>query len=230
MSHRDLILNRTPMNTKKLADRTAQRTAHRTARSLCGLLAGAGLLAALSGCAPLLVGGAALGGALVATDRRTSGTQLEDQGIELKAQNRISDAVGDKSRVRVTSYDRQVLLTGEVFSEADKATIEAAVAKVENVRNVVNDLVVGWPASAADRSRDLLLTTKVKATLVDAKDLTANAFTVVTERETVYLMGKVTEAEATRAIDLIRTISGVKKVVRLLDIITPEQLADRKPR
>ncbi|WP_130480517.1 BON domain-containing protein [Sphaerotilus mobilis] len=218
------------MNTKKLADRTAQRTAHRTARSLCGLLAGAGLLAALSGCAPLLVGGAALGGALVATDRRTSGTQLEDQGIELKAQNRISDAVGDKSRVRVTSYDRQVLLTGEVFSEADKATIEAAVAKVENVRNVVNDLVVGWPASAADRSRDLLLTTKVKATLVDAKDLTANAFTVVTERETVYLMGKVTEAEATRAIDLIRTISGVKKVVRLLDIITPEQLADRKPR
>ncbi len=217
------LLNTThPMNTKKNAPRPL--------RVLCGLLAGAGLLAALSGCAPLLVGGAALGGALVATDRRTSGTQLEDQGIELKAQNRIRDTVGDKSRVTVTSYDRQVLLTGEVFSEADKAAIEAAVAKVENVRNVVNDLVVGWPASAADRSRDLLLTTKVKATLVDAKDLSANAFTVITERETVYLMGKVTEAEATRAIDLIRTISGVKKVVRLLDIITPEQLADRKPR
>lgn len=188
------------------------------------------LAGALSACAPLVVGTAVGSGVLVATDRRTSGTQLEDQGIELKAQNRIRDTVGDKSRVTVTSYDRQVLLTGEVFSEADKAAIEAAVAKVENVRNVVNDLVVGWPASAADRSRDLLLTTKVKATLVDAKDLSANAFTVVTERETVYLMGKVTEAEATRAIELIRTISGVKKVVRLLDIITPEQLADRKPR
>lgn len=214
------------MNTMNFARHPAQRPA----RALCGLLAASGLLLALSGCAPLLVGGAALGGALVATDRRTSGTQLEDQGIELKAQNRIRDTVGDKSRVTVTSYDRQVLLTGEVFSEADKAAIEAAVAKVENVRNVVNDLVVGWPASAADRSRDLLLTTKVKATLVDAKDLSANAFTVITERETVYLMGKVTEAEATRAIELIRTISGVKKVVRLLDIITPEQLADRKPR
>ncbi|MDP4301582.1 BON domain-containing protein [Leptothrix discophora] len=199
-------------------------------RSLCAMLAGAGLLAALSGCAPLLIGGAALGGAMVATDRRTSGTQLEDQGIELKSQNRIRDVVGDKSHVTVTSYDRQVLLTGEVFSEADKAAIEAAVAKVENVRNVVNDLVVGWPSSASDRSRDLLLSTKVRATLVDAKDLSANAFTVLTERETVYLMGKVTEAEATRAIDLIRTISGVKKVVRLLDIITPEQLAERKPR
>jgi len=215
-------LAKTPMNTMK--------NARRPARLLCGLLAGAGLLAALSGCAPLLFGGAALGGAMVATDRRTSGTQLEDQGIELKSQNRIRDTVGDKSHVTVTSYDRQVLLTGEVFSEADKAAIEAAVAKVENVRNVVNDLVVGWPSSASDRSRDLLLSTKVKATLVDAKDLSANAFTVVTERETVYLMGKVTEAEATRAVDLIRTISGVKKVVRLLDIITPEQLADRKPR
>lgn len=209
---------------------TPMNTSVSPMRAVCGLLAGAGLLLALSGCAPLIVGGAALGGAMVATDRRTSGTQLEDQSIELKARNRIREVVGDKSRVTITSYDRQVLLTGEVFNEADKAAIEAAVAKVENVRNVVNDLIVGWPASAADRSRDLLLTTKVKATLVDAKDLSANAFTVVTERETVYLLGKVTEAEATRAIDLIRTISGVKKVVRLLDIITPEQLAERKPR
>ncbi|MGY0194056.1 BON domain-containing protein [Leptothrix sp. BB-4] len=211
--------------------RTSMNTRLRSpTRLICGLLAAAGLGAALTGCAPLLVGGAALGGALVATDRRTSGTQLEDQGIELKAQNRIRDVVGDRSHVTVTSYDRQVLLTGEVFNDADKAAIEAAVAKVENVRNVVNDLVVGWPSSTSERSRDLLLTTKVRATLVDAKDLSANAFTVLTERETVYLMGKVTEAEATRAIDLIRTISGVKKVVRLLDIISPEELADRKPR
>jgi osmotically-inducible protein OsmY len=199
-------------------------------RLLSGLLTGAALLGALSGCVPLVIGGAALGSAMVATDRRTSGTQLDDQGIELKAANRIREAVGDKSHVNITSYDRQVLLTGEVFNDADKVAIEQAVGKIENVRSVVNELVVGWPSSTNDRSRDLLIAAKVKATLVDAKDLSANAFTVITERSVVYLMGKVTEAEATRATDLIRTISGVQKVVRLLDIITPEQLADRKPR
>jgi osmotically-inducible protein OsmY len=199
-------------------------------RLLCTLLATASTVAALSGCAPLIIGGAALSGALVATDRRTSGTQLEDQGIELKAANRIKDQMGDKAHVNVTSYDRQVLLTGEVFNDNDKAAVEKAVAKVENVRNVVNDLYVGWPSSTADRSRDLLLASKVKATLVDARELSANVFTVVTERSVVYLMGKVTEAEASRAIELIRTISGVQKVVRLLDIITPEQLSDRKPK
>ena len=199
-------------------------------RLLCTALAAAATVAALSGCAPLIIGGAALGGALVATDRRTSGTQIEDQGIELKATNRIKDLMGDKAHVNVTSYDRQVLLTGEVFNDNDKAAIEQAVAKVENVRNVVNDLYVGWPSSNTDRSRDLLLASKVKATLVDARELSANAFTVVTERGVVYLMGKVTDAEASRAIELIRTISGVQKVVRLLEIITPEQLADRKPK
>lgn len=199
-------------------------------RLLSGLLAGGALLGALSGCVPLVIGGAALGGAMVATDRRTSGTQLEDQGIEVKAANRIREVTGDRSHVNITSYDRQVLLTGEVFNDADKAAVEAAVARVENVRGVVNELIVGWPSSTNDRSRDTLITTKVRATLVDAKDLAANAFTVVTERNVVYLMGKVTEAEATRATDLIRTISGVQKVVRLLDIITPEQLADRKPK
>jgi osmotically-inducible protein OsmY len=219
-------MNRTPT-----AERPPLRGARRgLPRLLCGALAAAAAATALSGCVPLVMGGAALGGAMVATDRRTSGTQLEDQGIELKAANRIKDLLGDKAHVNITSYDRQVLLTGEVFNDTDKAAIEQAVAKVENVRNVVNDLYVGWPSSTADRSRDLLLASKVKATLVDARELSANAFTVVTERSVVYLMGKVTEAEASRAIELIRTISGVQKVVRLLDIITPEQLADRKPR
>ncbi len=200
------------------------------ARALCGALAAGTAVLALSGCAPLIVGGAAVGGALMATDRRTSGTQVEDQGIELKAQNRIRDVVGERSHVNITSYDRQVLLTGEVFSEADKATIGQAVAKVENVRNVVNELEIGWPSSPSDRSRDLLLATKVKATLVDARNLSANAFTIVTERGVVYLMGKVTEAEASRAVELVRTISGVKKVVRLVQVITAEELAERKPR
>ncbi|MEY8879228.1 MAG: BON domain-containing protein [Leptothrix sp. (in: b-proteobacteria)] len=202
----------------------------RVLRPVCGALALGSALLALSGCVPLVIGGAALGGAMVATDRRTSGTQIDDQGIEVKAANRIREVVGEKSHVNITSYDRQVLLTGEVFQETDRVAIEAAVAKVENVRNVVNEVVVGWPSSANERSRDLLLAAKVRATLVDARELSANAFTVVTERSVVYLMGKVTDAEATRATDLVRTISGVSKVVRLLDIITPEQLADRKPK
>lgn len=211
-------------------DRLPHRDARAGSRALCRLLATAALLGGLGGCAPLIVGGAAVGGAMVATDRRTSGTQLEDQGIELKASNRIRSLLGDKAHVNVTSYDRQVLLTGEVFNEADKAAIDQTVAKVENVRNVVNELVIGWPSSTSDRSRDVLLLTKVKATLIDAKDLSANAFTVVVERSVVYLMGKVTEAEATRATELVRTISGVQKVVRVLDIVTPDQLADRKPK
>lgn len=213
------------------ADLSLNTVLNPLARSLCGALAASATVLALSGCvAPLLVGGAAVGGALIATDRRTSGTQVEDQGIELKAYNRIREVVGERSHVNITSYDRQVLLTGEAFSEADKASIGQAVAKVENVRNVVNELEIGWPSSSTERSRDLLVATKVKATLVDARDLSANAFTIVTEHGVVYLMGKVTEAEISRAVELIRTISGVKKVVRLVQIITAEELAERKPR
>ncbi|MFM2054647.1 MAG: hypothetical protein RL456_2684 [Pseudomonadota bacterium] len=183
-----------------------------------------------SGCAPLLVGGAAVGGALVATDRRSTGVQLEDQGLELKAAQRIRATVGERSHVSVNSYNRQVLLTGEVYNEADKAAIEQAVSRVDGVRSVVNDLTVGWPSSTSERSRDLVLTAKVKATLVDAAGLSANAFHVVTEREVVYLMGRVTEEEATRAVDLARAVPGVAKVVRLVEILTPEQLRNLKAR
>lgn len=203
-----------------------RRTDRRT-RWLCHGLVLAATVSALSGCAPLIVGGAAMGGALMATDRRTSGTQVEDEGIEFKARQRIRSVAGDRSHVNITSYDREVLLTGEVFDAAAKTSIEQTVAQVENVRRVVNELEVMWPSSTADRSRDLLLSTKVKATLVDAKDLSANAFTVVVERGAVYLMGKVTDAEASRAIELIRNISGVRKVVRVLQIITPEELERR---
>jgi osmotically-inducible protein OsmY len=196
-------------------------------RALCLGLALAAAVTALSGCAPLIVGGAAMGGALMATDRRTSGTQVEDEGIEFKARQRIRSVAGDRSHVNITSYDREVLLTGEVFDAAAKTSIEQTVAQVENVRRVVNELEVMWPSTTADRLRDQVLATKIKATLVDAKDLSANAFTVVTERGAVYLMGKVTEAEASRAVELIRNISGVRKVVRVLQIITPEELERR---
>ena len=202
----------------------------RLSRPLSTLIAAAALCTSLAGCAPLLVGGAAVGGAMVVTDRRSSGVQLEDETIELKAGQRIRSVAGERSHVNVTSYQRQVLLTGEVYNEADKAAIEAAIGKIDGVKSVVNDLAVMWPSSTSERSRDLLLVGKIKATFVDAAGLASNAFTVVAERGVVYLMGRVTEEEATRAIELARTVPGAVKVVRLVDVITPEQRRNIKGR
>lgn len=199
-------------------------------KPVLAMLGAAALCGALSGCAPLLVGGAAVGGTMVATDRRSSGVQLEDETIELKASQRIRTAVGDRTHVNVTSYQRQVLLTGEVHREADKATVEATVQKIDGVKSVVNDLAVMWPTSTSERSRDLLLAGKVKATLVDASGLASGAFKIVVERGVVYLMGRVTEEEATRAIDLARAVPGAAKVVRLVEVISPEQLRNIKGR
>jgi len=182
--------------------------------------------APLAACAPLVVGGAMVGGAMVAIDRRTTGAQVEDTTIESKASSRIKELVGDRSHVNVTSYNRMVLLTGEAATEADRVAIEQAVQRVENVRSTVNELAVMLPSSMSTRSNDSFLTTKVKATYVDAKDLQANAFKVLTERGNVYLMGRVTEREATRATDLARTVSGVQKVVRVFEIVTEAELAD----
>ena len=187
----------------------------------------AGLAAAqLAACAPLVVGGAMVGGAMVAIDRRTTGAQVEDTTIESKASSRIKELVGDRSHVNVTSYNRMVLLTGEAATEADRVAIEQTVQRVENVRSTVNELAVMLPSSMSTRSNDAYLTTKVKATYVDAKDLQANVFKVLTERGNVYLMGRVTEREATRATDLARTVSGVQKVVRVFEIVTEAELAD----
>jgi osmotically-inducible protein OsmY len=183
-----------------------------------------------TGCAPLLLGGAVVGGTLIATDRRTSGAQIEDQAIELKAANRVREAVGDRGRVSVTSYNRLVLISGEVQSDADKAAVEQAVLRVENVRSVVNELAVLGASSLTSRSNDLLLAGKVKASFVDAKDLLANAFKVVADRGTIYLMGRVTEREATRATDIARSVPGVQKVVRVLEILTEEELAELQPK
>lgn len=179
----------------------------------------------LGGCAAVVVGGAAVGTAMVATDRRTSGTQLEDQNIELKALTRISDTVGDRGHVNVTSYNRMVLLTGEVASEADRTALEQAIGRIEGVRSIVNELAVMGSSSFTARSNDTVLTSMVKASFVDAKDLQSNAFKVVTERATVYLMGRVTEREAARAAELARGVSGVQKVVRVFDILTDAELA-----
>lgn len=188
-------------------------------------LAAATLVAGLSACVPLVVGSGFAGGVMVAMDRRTSGAQLEDQGIELRGANRLKEALGENARVNVTSYNRQVLLTGEVARTEDIQRAEQIIAKVENVNSVVNDLAVGIPAALTQRSTDLLITSKVKASLIDAKDLQANAFKVVTERNVVYLMGRVTPREGNRATEIARGVKDVAKVVRVFETLTEEELA-----
>jgi len=185
--------------------------------------------AGLSACAPILLSGTVMG-SLVASDRRTTGTQLEDEGIELRAASRLRDHLGERVHVNVTSYNRQVLVTGEVPTEQDKQQVEQVVAKVENVRAVVNELAILGNTTLSQRSSDAYVTGKVKANMVDAKDLFANAFKVVTERGTTYLMGRVTQREANRATDVTRSTSGVKKVVRVLEIMSEEELQSLQPK
>lgn len=186
-------------------------------------LAAASLVTALSACAPLVIGGAAIG-TMVAVDRRTSGAQLEDEGIELRAAARLRDAMGERSHINVTSYNRQVLLTGEVPSERDKQQAEQIVARVENVRSTVNELAVMGNSSMAQRSSDALVTGKVRASLLDDKQLFVGAFRVVTERGTTYLMGRVTQREADRATEVARSVAGVQRVVRIFEIISEDDL------
>ena len=177
----------------------------------------------LAGCAPLVIGGAAVG-ALMTFDRRTSGAQLDDEGIELRAGSRLRDALGDRAHVNITSYNRQILLTGEVPNEQAKQQAEQIATRVDAVKGIVNELAVMSNTTLAQRSSDTLVTAKVKASLVDASDLHVSAFKVVTERGTVYLMGRVTQKEAERATQMTRGISGVQKVVRVFEIISDEEL------
>jgi osmotically-inducible protein OsmY len=186
-------------------------------------LAAALLAASLAGCAPLIVGGAAVGTALMMSDRRSSGSQIDDETIELRAAMRLTEAFGDRAHISITSYNRQVLLTGEVPNEAAKQQAERIAGGVDNVRTVVNELGIMAPTTLPQRSADALITGKVRASLVDARDLQANAFKVVTERGSVYLMGRVTPREAERATAIARQIGGVHTVVRNFAVITPEQ-------
>lgn len=198
-------------------------TLTRTRRTVCTVLTAAALAAGLSACAPLIVGGAVVGG-VMAVDRRTTGTQIEDEGIELRAANRIRETLGDRVHVNVTSYNRQALLTGEVPNAQDRQTVEQIVSQVENTRSVVNDLAVMPNTTLGQRSNDTFITGKVRASLVDAQDISANSFKVVTERNIVYLMGRVSQREANRATEIARGVSDVRKVVRVFEIVSEEEL------
>ena len=208
-----------------------------TFKPLLSVVGVAVLSSVLSACAPVLIAapaGAVLGGAgvatLVAVDRRTSGIQLEDEGIELRASSRIREALVERGHVTVVSYNRQVLITGEVPNAQDKAALSQVVSRVENVRAVVNEVAVMENSTLAQRSKDALTTGRVKAALVDAKDLYASAFKVVTERGTVYLMGRVTRTEADRGTEIARSVDGVVRVVRVFEIISDEELKALLPK
>ncbi|MGQ0749882.1 MAG: BON domain-containing protein [Betaproteobacteria bacterium] len=172
----------------------------------------------VNGCAPLIVGGAAATGVMVAEDRRTVGTITEDQAIELKAANRIGDRVKN-AHVNVTSYNRMVLLTGEVADAAAKSAAEKTAQGVENVRTVFNELAVGPNSALSARANDTYLTSVVKARFVDAQRFSPVHVKVVTEAGVVYLLGLVTRKEADAATQIARTTRGVQRVVRVFEYL-----------
>jgi osmotically-inducible protein OsmY len=190
-------------------------------RLLITLIAAALLAGNLAGCVPVVAGGAAAGG-LMAADRRTSGAYVEDQEIEIKGEKRISDKLGDKIHVNVTSFNRNVLITGEAIDEASKQTAEGIVKEIENVRSVTNELIIGGASSLSARSNDSYITSKVKARMLSENRFPANYVKVVTEDSTVFLMGMVTRKEAEDAVEIARGTEGVQKVVKVFEYVVVE--------
>lgn len=199
-------------------------------KSTASLLSTLVMCLGLASCAAPLMFGGVIGGAMVASDRRTTGIQVEDEMIEQRSATAIRENFGSKEHINITSYNRQVLITGEVSSDTVRRQVESLIGRVENVRAVVNELAIGPASSTSERASDVLLVAKVKASMVDTDDVFANVYKVVGERGTVYLMGRVTQREAKRATDVVRGVSGVKRVVRVFEYITEEDLRAMQPR
>jgi osmotically-inducible protein OsmY len=190
-------------------------------RSATVLLAAtlAALAPVLTGCFPVAAVGVGAG-ALVLSDRRPTETFIDDEAIETRTANRVGEKFGDKVHVNVTSFNRVVLLTGEVPSEAVKADVERIAADVPNVRAITNEVQIAGPSSFASRSNDVYITSKIKARFIDANKFQVNFVKVVAEAGTAYLMGIVTQREADAAVEIARTTGGVRKVVRVFEIIS----------
>ncbi len=197
-------------------------------RPLAKAILCAALLTSLTGCVEMMVGTAVMG-AVATADRRTLGAQTEDKTITVKAELRVPKIAGPEAHVNIASFNRKVLLTGEVADAALKAKVEAEVQAIDGVQSVANELVIAPPASYTSRSSDALITTKVKAGLVDMKTISATSFKVVTERGTVYLMGRVTQREGQLASDIARGMAGVDKVVKIFEYITEDELRAMQP-
>jgi osmotically-inducible protein OsmY len=192
-------------------------------------LLGAGLLAAglSAACAPLIIGGAAVGGAAVlSADRRSTGIQLEDEEIERRLNRAIYGNYKDgEISVYVTSYNRKVLLAGQVINDRIYKEVEKTARDGESVRDVVNELQVRELSPATVRNNDIAITGKVKAAFIDAKDVPFGVIKVTTERGIVYLLGRVTEDEGDKAAQVAARVSGVNKVVKVFDYLTPQEYA-----
>lgn len=198
----------------------AFRTASRLA--LVGALI-AGTLS-LAGCFTLAATGAVVGG-LAAIDRRTVGAQTEDTGIEVKATSQFSQQLGGSGGISVTSFNRKVLLTGQVADEQTRRQAGEIVSKLDNVRSVHNELAVSGRVSLGTSAADTSITTRVKTALIEAKDIQANTIKVVTEAGVVYLMGIVTRAEGDRVAQVASRVGGVTRVVTVFEYVTPDDLA-----
>lgn len=173
----------------------------------------------LQSCLPLIVGAGVGVGFMMADDRRTSATVLEDQTIELKIKNRINEKYEDQHHVSITSFNRFVLLTGEAPTEEIKQDLTIVALEVQNVRNVQNEVIVAGNSSFTSRSSDALLTTRIKGRLTQNKDVSANHVKVVTENGTAFLMGLVTRAEAESAAQTAATTSGAQRVLKVFEYI-----------
>jgi osmotically-inducible protein OsmY len=182
-------------------------------------------LLSVSACFPLMAGGAVMTG-FVAVDRRTSGAMLEDQSIELKISSRIRDALGEKVHISVTSYNRKVLLTGEAPDQQDKERAGEIAKNIDNITSVWNEVGVTSITTLTERTNDLVMAGRIKADLIDAKDLFSNAYKIVVERGTVYVMGRITAREAKRVSSVVSGVTGVKKVVLVHETITEDELAN----
>lgn len=196
-----------------------------------GLLWRVGLLsfclaaaAVLQGCMPLMLARSGVTGALVVTDRRTVGSQIEDRTISLKGESAAAEIAGESGHVNITSFNRLVLITGEVPDEETRLKVEIAIAGIPNIRGIINELILEAPSSLDSRSRDSLITAQVTARFLNTEGLYSNARKTVTERGTVYLMGRLTEREGYAAAKAASTVPGVMRVVKIFEYITEEEL------
>lgn len=179
----------------------------------------------LSACAPLVIGSAALAGKAV-LDRRTAGIQIEDEAIELRSASGLRSILSKNTNVRVHSYNRLVLLTGEVSNESEKASAERFVKSQDNVKSVINDVSISPVSSLTQRAKDSVINGQIRTLLIQAKDVHSSAVHIVVERGIVYLMGRLTNEEAKRVTDLVSTsqVSGVEKVIRVFELLSEEDL------
>lgn len=185
-------------------------------------------LVSLQGCVAVVVGGAVVG-TMAATDRRTFGAQTEDKAIVLKGETAIKRVLGDSAHINVNSFNRRTLLTGEVADEKSKQMAEQEMRAIQGVEYVQNEIIISGLSGYPARSTDTVITTKVIASLIDAKDINSASFKVVTEASTVFLMGRVTQREGNTAASIAAGVSGVRRVVKVFEYITEDELKTMTP-